>query len=167
MTLKSAKGVIFRLSRFHDQITENNRDLAKIMQRYTARNSFSGVLGYIFSKSFRHLAAKGPKFWSAKGKGLKAPDAHPYPRLYRSAPPPPPRKTTKTECRNCCCSQKDLSVVYEHYSHEFLILSHVNSKKVNLSLLIASMNKFLSLGLTKTDYEMSFNRAGHFTQRSV
>ena len=53
------------------------------MQRYTARNSFSGVLGYIFSKTFHHLAAKGPKFWSAKGKGLKVPDAHPYPRLYR------------------------------------------------------------------------------------
>ena len=32
-----------------------------------------------------------PKCWSAKGKGLKVPDAHPYPRLYRSAPPPPPR----------------------------------------------------------------------------
>ena len=28
-----------------------------------------------------------PKCWSAKGKGLKVPDAHPYPRLYRSAPP--------------------------------------------------------------------------------
>ena len=27
-----------------------------------------------------------PKFWSARGNGLKIPDAHPYPRLYRSVP---------------------------------------------------------------------------------
>ena len=57
------------------------------MQKYAARNSFSGVLGYISSKISRHLSAKGPKFWSAKGKGLKVPDAHPYPPLYRSTPP--------------------------------------------------------------------------------
>ena len=61
------------------------------MQRYTARNSFSGVLGYIFSKIFGHLAADGPKFFRnfgrQKGKGLKVPDTHPYPRLYRSPPP--------------------------------------------------------------------------------
>ena len=61
------------------------------MQRYTTKNSFSGVLGYIFSKIFHDLSAKGlkfcQKFWSAKGKGLKVPDVHPYPRLYRSSPP--------------------------------------------------------------------------------
>ena len=52
------------------------------MQIYAARNSFSGVLGYIFWKLFRHLSAKGakvwPKVWSAKGKGLKVRDTHPY-----------------------------------------------------------------------------------------
>ena len=47
------------------------RDLCAL--GYTARNSFSGILGYIFSNIFRHL--------SAKGKGLKIPDAHPYPQL--------------------------------------------------------------------------------------
>ena len=35
------------------------------------------------------------------------------------------------------------------YSHEFLIFSHVNSQKVNLSLLTGNMNNFLSLNLTK------------------
>ena len=29
-----------------------------------------------------------PKCWSTKDKGLKVPDAHPYPRSYRSVPPP-------------------------------------------------------------------------------
>ena len=45
---------------------------------------------YIFEK-FPPFGCKASKilrkFWSAKGKGLKVPDAHPYPRLYRSAPP--------------------------------------------------------------------------------
>ena len=64
------------------------------MQRYTARNSFSGVLGYIFSKLFSHLSAKGPNF--CRNFGLKVPDAHPYPRLYRSAPPPPPPRNNNS-----------------------------------------------------------------------
>ena len=37
-------------------------------------------------------------------------------------------------------------------NHEFLIFNHAN------------INNCLSLGLTKTDNEMSFNRAGHSTQ---
>ena len=45
------------------------------MNRYTARNSFSGVLGSIFSKNFLPFVCKGskilPKFWSANGKALK------------------------------------------------------------------------------------------------
>ena len=50
------------------------------------------------------------------------------------------------------------------YAHEFLILSHANLKKVNLSLLIAKMNHCLGLGQTETDYEMRFSHAGHSTQ---
>ena len=46
---------------FFDQITEILRNFFN-NAKYTARNSFSGVLGYIFSKIFRHLSAKGPKF---------------------------------------------------------------------------------------------------------
>ena len=41
---------------------------------------------------FRHLSAKDHNFAEIsvfKGNGLKIPDAHPYPRLYRNAPPPP------------------------------------------------------------------------------
>ena len=41
---------------------------------------------------FHHLSANGPKFCRnfglQRGNGLKMPDAHPYPRLYRNAPPP-------------------------------------------------------------------------------
>ena len=43
------------------------------------------------------------------------------------------------------------------YNHEFLIFNHANSG-------IANINHCLSLGLTKTDYEMSLNCAGHSTQ---
>ena len=63
------------------------------MQRYTARNSFSSILGYIFLKIFCHLVAKVPKFFQNFGLQriwvfLKVSDAHPYPQIYRSAPPP-------------------------------------------------------------------------------
>ena len=41
---------------------------------------------------FHHLSAKGPKFYRnfglQRGNGLKIPEAHLYPRLYRSAPAP-------------------------------------------------------------------------------
>ena len=41
---------------------------------------------------FHHLSAKGPKccrnFGLQRSNGSKIPAAHPYPRLYRSAPPP-------------------------------------------------------------------------------
>ena len=52
---------------------------------------------------------------------------------------------------------KDLSAVYEHFNHEFLIFNVVNSA-------IANINHSLSLGLTKTNNEMSLNCAGHSTQ---
>ena len=51
---------------------------------------------------------------------------------------------------------KDLSAVYDYYNHEFLIFNHAN-------LTVANINHCLSLGLTKTDYEMSFNCAVHST----
>ena len=51
---------------------------------------------------------------------------------------------------------KDLSAVYEHFCLEFLILNYAN-------LAIANINHYLSLGLSKTDYEMSFNCAIHST----
>ena len=49
---------------FFDQIKEISRNFLNksVMQKYRARDSFSDVLGYIFSKIFRHLSAKGPKF---------------------------------------------------------------------------------------------------------
>ena len=60
------------------------------MQKYTARNLFSCVLGYTFSKIFCHLS-KGPKFCRKfglqRGKGLKVSEAHPYPPLYRTSSP--------------------------------------------------------------------------------
>ena len=47
-------------------------------------------------ENFPPFICKGSKIWSkfgsAKGKGLKVPDTHPYHPLYRSAPPPPPRR---------------------------------------------------------------------------
>ena len=57
-----------------------------------AKPSRTEKIRYIFSKMFHHLFAKGPKccrnFGLQRGNGLKIPDAHPYPRLYRSTPPP-------------------------------------------------------------------------------
>ena len=47
------------------------------------------------------------------------------------------------------------------YSHDFLTCK---LQKANLFLLIANMNHCLSLGLTKTDYEMRFNHEGHSTE---
>ena len=44
---------------------------------------------------------------------------------------------------------KDPSVVYEHSQPGILIINHANSA-------IANFNHCLSLGLAKTDYEMSF-----------
>ena len=53
---------------------------------------------------------------------------------------------------------KDLFAVYDHiYSYELLIFNHANSG-------IANINHSFSLGLTKTDYEMILNCAGHSTQ---
>ena len=42
------------------------------------------------------------------------------------------------------------------HNHEFLIFSHAN-------LVIANINHYLSLGLTKTDYQMSFSCEVHST----
>ena len=77
------------------------------MQKYTARNSFSGVLGYIFSKFSTICLGRVqnlPKFWSAKDKGLKVSDAHPYPPLYRS-PPGNVLLQTSTRAWHSSCSR--------------------------------------------------------------
>ena len=55
---------------------------------------------------------------------------------------------------------KDLSAVYENFNQEFLIFNHVNSA----NSAIENINHCLSLGLTKTNYEMSLNCPGHSTQ---
>ena len=96
--LKSAKGVTFRLPRsqtsvkscFFYQITEILRSFLNNAKIYSQKFIFGRFRVYIF-EHFLPFACEGskilPKFWSGKGKGLKVPDTHLYPRLYRSPPP--------------------------------------------------------------------------------
>ena len=54
-------------------------------------------------------------------------------------------------------SQKICLLYKSIYNHEFLIFNPANSA-------IANINDGLNLGLTKTEYEMSFNYVGYSTQ---
>ena len=133
-TLKSAKGVFLakkickgfhfqvievsnfcKIIKFFDQITEVLRNFFNDAKIYSWKFIFRRFRVYIF-EIFPPFGCKDPKF--CRNFALQRV------RIWKSLThihildfigvPLPPRKTTKTECRNLCCSQKDLSVVYEH-----------------------------------------------------
>ena len=118
--LKSAKGVFLasivckgchfqaikvsnlrKIINFFDQITEVLRNLFNSAKIYSSKFIFRRFGVYIF-ENFPPFVCEGskilPKFWFAKGKGLKVTDAHPYPPLYRSSPRVSWVKTYQISC---------------------------------------------------------------------